>query len=548
MNIHLIKKTLLSCVFLTCSVMSQQTTVKILAINDFHGQITTGQLERGTNRPYGGADVLAAYIQDAYTGFENRTAFLSNGDLIGASQPECALLQDEPAFSMLNYFGSKGIAVVATVGNHELDEGITELRRMIQGGNHVNGPFISNPWEGAKFPLINANITDTATGFPILPPFEIKKIPGTSRSIAFIGVTLKETPSMVSSSGITGLKFIREVDAVNYYVDLLRKFGNIHAFVIMLHQGGSQTAYTGWTDTTRAGPSADIVNLIAGLDNDVDIVCTAHSHGFTNAMVRNQNGRPMLVTQAYAKGTAIADIEATIDNTTGDIVSKRARIVTTYGDAGSGLNTNPAVTSYIENCKKKVEPLTNRIISSSTGSITRDQSAAGESALGDLIADAQRIVMNTDFSFMNPGGIRADLNAGDITWGELYTIQPFNNYMVTMQLTGKQIYALLNQQWLGQPYARMLQISGLTYTWDSTRPVGDRIVEIRKDGIAIDTAAYYSVATNNFLSDGGDNFTTFRNGNVKISGPIDLDVLVQYIQTLPAPITVTRDNRITVIP
>ena len=146
---------------------------------------------------------------------------------------------------------------------------------------------------------------------------------------------------------------------------------------------------------------------------------------------------------------------------------------------------------------------------------------------------------------MNPGGIRADIMAGEVTWGDLQTVQPFNNTLVRMELTGQQIYDLLEQQWLGQPYTRMLQISGLTYTWDNALPVGARIVEVRKDGVAIDHAATYIIVTNNYLADGGDNFSTFKDGTNKIIGPVDLDALVDYVSTLTQPFTATIDGRIT---
>ena len=176
--------------------------------------------------------------------------------------------------------------------------------------------------------------------------------------------------------------------------------------------------------------------------------------------------------------------------------------------------------------------------------ILKAQNPAGESALGNLIADAQRTVMGTDFAFMNPGGIRADILAGQVTWGELFTVQPFSNYLIKMDLTGKQIYDLLNQQWINQPYPRILQVSGLTYTWDNSLPVGNRIVEVRKDGIPINPSAVYTITVNSFLAGGGDNFTVLTQGVNQVVGPVDLEALITYIQGLPQPFSAQIDGRI----
>ncbi len=185
--------------------------------------------------------------------------------------------------------------------------------------------------------------------------------------------------------------------------------------------------------------------------------------------------------------------------------------------------------------------------------MTRTQSSAGESALGNLIADAQRAALGTDFALMNPGGIRSDLafaatpgNAADADgtalWGELFTIQPFGNVLVRLNMTGQQIYDLLNQQFAVN---RFLQISGLTYTWDNSLPAASRVVEVRKDGVAIDKAASYSVTANNFIAGGGDGFSVFLSGADSVVGPIDLDALLTYVAGLPQPFSAPPLDRIT---
>jgi 5'-nucleotidase len=234
-----------------------------------------------------------------------------------------------------------------------------------------------------------------------------------------------------------------------------------------------------------------------------------------------------------------------VDRKTRDVTAMTARIVTTWADEGPGLTPNLKVAAMVDEARAKVAPLINRIVGTAATDILKAQNPAGESALGNLIADAQREAMGTDFAFMNPGGVRADLNAGEITWGELFTIQPFGNDVVIMTLTGAQIKTLLEQQWLNQPFARILQPSGLTYTWDNALPVSGRVVEIRKDGIPLDPAAPYTVAVNSFMAAGGDNFTVLRAGTDRVVGPVDLDALVDYVEGRTPPLTETIEGRIT---
>jgi 5'-nucleotidase len=522
--------------------------VQLLAINDFHGQLSAGR--RVGNRPVGGAAVLASYLNLTQDGAEDRTIIVHAGDHVGASPPSSALLQDEPSITFLNLLGNEFCGLrhrfnprcnlVGTAGNHEFDEGVDEFFRLIHGGNHPSGPFLDDPYRGASFPYVSANVVDASTGRPILPPFVIKDIQG--QRIGFIGAVLKETPTIVTPSGVAGLAFLDEADAINRYVPLLRKRG-VRAIVVLIHQGGTQTLYQGVTQTGGAisGPIADIVSR---LDDEVDVVVSGHAHSFTNGLLPAQGGKDVLVTQAFSAGTAYADIDLQIDPATRDVVAKSASIVTTYADVGPGLTPDSTVAQLVADAEAEVAPLVNQVIGVAQVDILRAQNAAGESPLGNLIADAQRAAMGTDFAFMNPGGIRADLFAGEVTWGELFTIQPFGNSLVKMDLTGSQIITLLEQQWLNQPFPRMLQVSGLTYTWDPARPVGSRIVEAQHNGTAIDPAATYTVTVNSFMAAGGDNFTVLPTGANQVGGPIDLDALIAYVQGLPQPFSAAIEGRI----
>jgi len=525
--------------------------VKILGFNDFHGQISAGKVVSG--RPVGSAGVMSAYLKAAQAGMEGQTVIVHAGDHVGASPASSALLQDEPSIQWLNMLANASCSyadrnnpacnVVGTLGNHEFDEGKNELLRLLTGGNHVSGPFLEDPYKGARFPYVSANVVDEVTDRPIILPYVIKRVQGVP--IAFVGAVLKATPTIVTPTGVAGLKFLDEAVAANSYVPEIKAQG-VKTIVLLIHQGGSQSSYTTATNTTLTNSAlngADILDVVTRLDSEFDVVVSGHSHSFTNLLVSNSGGKKILVTQAFSAGTAYDDIDLTIDPVTKDVVTKSAKIVTTFADVAPGNAPDPLAAALTSSAEERVAPLVSKVVGFSPASFTRDQGTTGESSLGDIIADAQNLAEGTQFAFMNPGGIRADLvvpvGGGNIIWNDLFTIQPFGNTLVKMNLTGAQIKALLEQQWQSSA-TRFLQISGLGYTWDAALPIGSRIVEIHDAaGVALNPAASYSITCNNFLATGGDGFTTFVGGTNQIGGPIDLDALIEYTEhhnPLPAPV------------
>ena len=532
-------------------------SLNLLGVNDFHGQLSPRMV---AGRPAGGAAVLAAYLKAASN---ESTLIVLDGDQVGGSPPNSALLQDEPSISFLNLlanphcrhfsrqmqmprnvqpFAQQRCNLIGTLGNHEFDDGRAELLRLHTGGNHRNGPFLEDEWEGARFPMVSSNVIDQSTGESLLPPYSIYYREGVR--IGVIGAVLKETPSIVSPSGVAGLRFIDEADAINRSVAELRRHG-VRAIVVALHQGGQQTSYDGPTNPAADTVTSPVVEIIKRLDDEVDVVLSGHAHGFTNALVPNASGKPILVTQAFSAGTAYADIELVISRRSRDIVEKSAVVRTTWADQGAGLSPDPEVAALVAQVDARVKPLVERVVGLAQGDITRTETPAGESALGNLIADAQRVATDAQISFMNPGGIRADLPGGEVSWGELFAIQPFANDLVSMDLTGVQIKTLLEQQWIGQSYPRLLKPSGIRYSWSASRPVGNRVVDMRDAaGAPINPAAIYRVTVNSFLAGGGDNFTVLNEGKNRVVGPVDLDALVDYIEALPQPFSGSIEGRI----
>ncbi len=493
--------------------------LKILAVNDLHGGIDTGRTVG--NRPVGGAAYLAATMRAHAAGAPN-VLTVGAGDMVGASPPISALLQDEPTIRVMNALGF----VLNTPGNHEFDEGVDELFRLNGGGCHpATGCF-----EGAGYAMVSANVVVRATGQTLFPPYSVQKVQGIP--VAFIGATHAEVPTIVTAGAVEGLDFLDPAAEINRYVQELQRQG-IHAFVVLIHEGGFLDRQGNLT-----GP---IVPIVDALDPDVDLVVSSHTH---QGYATRYAGK--LVTQAYSYGTAFADVDLALDPQTNDVVDAAAQIVTVYDDQ---IEPDPEVQAIVDEAQAQVAPKVERVVGRTLQTLTRNQSRAGESALGNLIADAFRWKMGTPFGMTNPGGIRADLAAGDATWGQLFTVQPFGNDLVGMTLTGEQLYAVFNQQWSkqsdGSERYRPLQVSGLVVAWDGRRPLGDRVVSISAAGRPIDRAARYSVATNSFLAGGGDGFTAFTQGADRRIDRTDLDALVAYLEQLPQPFGARLEGRIT---
>lgn len=489
--------------------------IQLLAINDLHGQLNVTRRVGG--KPAGRADYLAAYLKQRQAENEQNTLLIHAGDMIGASPPVSALLQDEPTIDILNKLDFD----IGTVGNHEFDEGINELQRLIQGGTHEQ----TGNFAGSEFPWVVANVVDEKTGNPVLPPYKVLKVNG--MPIAFIGVVYSETPSIVVPSGVAGLKFTDEVEAINRYIPELKNQG-VRSIIVLAHNPGSSSVNGG-------NPTGELVDIANGVDDEVDIIYGAHNHAYMNAMVDNK-----LLVQSYSYGTAFSDVDIEIDPKTKDIVTKRAEIITTFQE---GMEPDPEISDLLTNYEAAVEPIVNRVVGSAATHLTALRNDNGESVMGNLVADAQRQAMNTDISLMNPGGIRADIDVGDITWGEVYTVQPFNNDLVKMKMTGQQIRDVLNQQW--GTNTTMLQISGFTYTWDGRQPSGQRVISIQMpDGSEMDPNQTYTVTANSFLAGGGDGFTVFNKAQNKEVGPVDLDALVDFIGNQPQPFSYSIDGRI----
>ena len=434
------------------------------------------------------------------------------------------MFHDEPTIESLSMMGLE----LAAVGNHEFDESKDELLRMQNGGCHpVDGCQGPRPFAGATFHYLAASTVETSSGKTILPAYEIRQFDGVP--VAFIGLTLKGTPNIVSPPGVAGLRFNDEAETVNALVPELKARG-VEAIVVLIHEGGFPTG-----DYNECpGISGPIVDIVQKFDKAVDVVVSGHTH---QAYICQIGGR--LVTSGDKYGTIVTAIDLKLDPATHDVISARAENVIVRSTV---LAKDPEQTALLAAYDKVAGPLANRVAGTIAETLSRAPNEAGESVLGDIIADAQLAATRASadggavIAFTNPGGIRSDVAKkpdGAVSYADLFASQPFRNQLVTLTLSGKQIKEMLEQQWLDPKRPRILQVSkGFSYAWDPARPFGDHVVagSISLNGQAVDPAKPYRVTVNGFLAVGGDGFTALTAGTAPRIGIYDVDALYAYFQ------------------
>jgi 5'-nucleotidase len=536
----------------------RSVAVQLLAINDFHGNVEppTGSsaavlTEAGALENNGGVEYLATHIRQLEAGNAN-TLTVAPGDLIGASPLISGYFHDEPTIEAMNALGLD----IASVGNHEFDEGSAELLRMQNGGCHPeDGCQDGDGFAGADFPYLSANVVYEGTDDTLFPAYAIRKFGGVK--IAFIGLTLEGTPSIVTPAGVAGLEFRDEAETINALVPELQH-QNIESIVILLHEGLTQTPSTAAFPNTCNGPSGPLVDIVGQLDPAVDLVISGHTHQQYICELPNAAGDDVVVTSASSFGRLVTDIDIKIDRATRDIFEIAANNVIVTRD----VDRDVAETAIISKYAALIADIRNEVVGSITEDLTREQTDGDESTLGNVIADAQLAATDDEFgavaAFMNPGGIRADIvcEPGEaspcgVTFGELFSVQPFGNDLVTLDLTGAQIDDLLEQQY-NNPSAgenRILSVSSsLHYSWDPAAAQGDKVDDssISIGGVTVDPALTYRVTMNSFLSTGGDNFSVFAAGTNRVIGMVDLDALVDYFQA-NSPVAPPALDRITAI-
>jgi 5'-nucleotidase len=541
--------------------------VKVIAFNDFHGNLEPPKQaidaprrgEGSVRVPAGGAAWLASAIARLRAANPNHVV-VSAGDMIGASPLVSAVFLDEPTIHAMNLIG----VALEAVGNHEFDKGRAELVRMQKGGCAkltARTPCAVEPFPGARFTFLAANVR-TEDGGTLFPATAIRDF-GTGRArarIGFIGLTLRETPTLVTPAGVAGLTFADEAQTINALVPRLRAEG-ADAIVVLIHQGLSTKV--GYDDKDCGGVDGDLLPILAKLDPAVDLVVSGHTH---NAYIcdygRIDPTRPFLVTSAGKYGTLLTDITLAIDPAAGRVTAQRAANLILqsegYGsvavtDRYPRYEPDPAIASLVRRYAERAGPVAARVIGRMTGPAGREKTPSGEQVLGDLVADAHLAATRASgaqIAFTNGSGVRTDIEpaGGKVTFGDIFAAQPFGNSLVVKSFTGRQLRALLEQQFgsgsntVDSPNM-LLPSANFHFAYDLSRPAGRRIVELTLDGAPIDDGAVYRATMNSFLATGGDNFTIFREGADPAGGPLDIDALETYIAA-SSPLTPPVPDRI----
>ena len=534
-----------------------QIRINLVGINDFHGRIDANTVKwAGTVK------------QLEYTPGTSLTAsrIVGAGDLIGASVFASAVANDQPTIDVMNEIGLDASAV----GNHEFDKGWADLRDRVIA-NKTN----------AKWDYLGANVYQKGT--TTLPPeiseskvYDLTDTDGDSVKLGVIGAVTQETPSLVSPGGISTLDFGPAVAAVNRVAKQLSDGnpanGEADVIVATFHAGSNVT--TNYADAFAAGGEfADMANL----DASVDAVFNGHTHQkyvFDQPVTGgDQPTRPIVQTGQYGEnvGQILLDYDTTTHKVTHNAASNTARVATSDAD----LIANPNYGSQLQQVKNTVDAalanakvqgdvpvgkIAGDITTAFTGGTyvndkytggTRDDRGS-ESALGDLVADALRDGIpaaqgKADLGIVNPGGLRDELlyagstatnpanTDGTVTYAEANAVLPFVNNIWLVQLTGKQLKSVLEQQWqpagAQRPYLALGLSDNVRVTQDASKPVGSRITDVLVNGVPLDNAKTYTVSTFSFLGTGGDNFTAFRDGKAKDTGLVDRDLWIGYLKS-----------------
>lgn len=529
--------------FAGAGVANAAVRVQILSFNDFHGHLEPPAgndarmrtTEDPSQQDLGGSE----YLSTTLSMLRQKARYsitASAGDLIGGSPLLSGMFHDEPTIESMEALKLD----VSSVGNHEFDEGLTELLRMQYGGCHPEEGcyFPDDAYDGASFPWLAANVSYSRSEKSILPQTWVKRIAGVD--IGFIGMTLSGTPSLVSQGGIQGLRFEDEVKAANRAVkDLGRK--KVRAIVLLIHEGGLQTGFYNGCD----GISGPIAELAQKLPAEIDLIISGHTHGAYVCKLPDPRGRLRQVTSASAFGRAVTETWLTLDPLTRDVI--RARTTSRNVMVRRSVDRDPAQTAVIDKWMPLYQDKAYEEIGFITADITGSAGRDTPSSLANLVADSMLAVTAqaphyAEIAFINQGGIRANLTwlpasgdqkAGRLSYADLYKVLPFGNTIVTVTLTGEEIRQALEQQYdpsRSRPQLILGVSSGFSFDYNSKAEQGSRIQNVMLHGAPLDSARTYQVTLGDYLAAGGDSWTAFKGGRDPVGAGIDLNALKQYIR------------------
>lgn len=540
----------IACLLAGCATVPAPTAqapveVQVLALNDFHGNLevppattTYRQGEELVRQNLGGAARLAATL-DALRQGQQATVTVAAGDLIGASPFASASFLDEPSVTALGLAGLE----VASVGNHEFDRGTAELRRMQDGGceqNTLRTPCALEPFAGAGFTYLAGNVV-ADNGQSMFPGATLRQVGPVK--VGFIGLTLRGTATLVSPAMTRGYRFTDEAEAANRLARELLAQG-ADTVVLLIHEGARVDPTQNLTGCpTLSGP---ILPITEQLDPAISLVVSGHTHMSYICRMDPPGGTPRLLSSAGRFGGFVTDIRLTWDP-----VGRRVTDITAINVPVNGtLGTRADVAALVDRYVAAAAPVAARVVGTIAPAATSQENCQ-EAPAANLVADAQlaaaRAVLGdgVDVAFINTSGVRTNLDGaadGQMTYGEIFTMQPFGNTLQVLELTGAELKLALEEQWCNAgpatPCNTLLAPSAsLSYSYDRMRPQGQRITEILLNGAPVDPATRYQIVFNNFLANGGDGFASLVQRPTIGEAGNDLDALEAWLArgvTIPA--------------
>ncbi|MFN2433106.1 MAG: 5'-nucleotidase C-terminal domain-containing protein, partial [Gemmatimonadota bacterium] len=478
----------------------------LLATNDFHGALEGKTYPWSKGRRVGGAAALAARVAEARAENPNGTLLLDGGDVMQGT-PLSNLVQGRSVIDVYNAIGYDA----AAIGNHEFDWGIDTLRARIAQ---------------ARFPFLSANVVRKADGARPAWAVPVALLERKGLRIGVVGLTTTSTPSVTLPANVADLRFTGLAEAVNAAVPGLEARG-ADLIVVVAHAGG-------FFETDAERFEGEIVDAMRRMDPAVDAVVSGHTHSLLDGEV---NGISLV--QSRSSGTALGEVDLFVDARTRDVACADVEVRTVFADE---VRPDSSIAAIVARYQEAIDEITRRVVATAAHPLTAGRRR--ESVLGDLIADAMRVATGTQVALMNSGGIRAELDAGPITWREAFEVQPFANVLYRMELDGRTLRAALENGVSGGH--GLVQVSGLAFDVDLSAPSGRRVGAIElEDGTPVYPDSIYTASVNNFMAQGGDDYTMLRDvPAVESTGLIDLDVFVEHLERLPQPIRYDLRRRI----
>ena len=491
--------TLVTAAVLAAQAPGDSILLRVLTTNDFHGSLEAKVLAWSNQRPVGGAAAVAGMMDRMAQACGCVTIRLDAGDVMQGS-PASNLTYGKGSVEAFNAMGYAASAI----GNHEFDWGVDTLAARVRD---------------AHFAWLSANVRERSTGRA--PPWTApwRMLTAGPYRVAVVGYSTVETPSTTRPSNVAALEFDSGPARLDAAIASARA---AHPdFVIVVAHAGA------FCDRGR-GCAGEVIDLARALTQRPDLIVSGHTHSLITTTV---NGIPII--QARSNGTALGVVDF-VDSA--GVRVAHLRVETVWADREA---PDTAVARVVDTYVARARPLADRVIATLAGPLGR---TGDQYPLGNLLADAYRAAAHADVAIVNNGGIRADLPAGTVTWGQLFEVVPFQNFVVRVSVSGAVLRAALEHA-VGMAEARA-HVSGIMVKVAPANPAGQRVTAVTlADGRPVLDSATYTLAVPDFMAAGGSGFAMLRLPSEN-TGVVDVEAVVSYLRSLPQPVRAPDEVRV----